>query len=104
MRQTRGRGLFFDAQNLPKIGPFLGRADAMQGVKTGLPLKAVLKKRFQPFFFNFSILLQNGKTLNIFASFFYRSQSGGTGRRARLKIVYPRMCGFDSHLWYSANG
>jgi hypothetical protein len=29
------------------------------------------------------------------------SQSGGTGRRARLKIVYPRMCGFDSRLWYS---
>lgn len=28
------------------------------------------------------------------------SQSGGTGRRARLKIVYPRMCGFDSRLWY----
>ena len=28
------------------------------------------------------------------------SQSGGIGRRARLKIVYLRMCGFDSHLWY----
>ena len=28
------------------------------------------------------------------------SQSGGTGRRARLKIVYLRVCGFDSHLWY----
>ena len=26
------------------------------------------------------------------------SRSGGTGRRARLKIVYLRVCGFDSHL------
>jgi hypothetical protein len=31
-----------------------------------------------------------------------KSQSGGTGRRARLKIVYLRMCGFDSRLWYKA--
>jgi hypothetical protein len=29
-----------------------------------------------------------------------RSQSGGIGRRARLKIVFLRECGFDSHLWY----
>jgi hypothetical protein len=28
------------------------------------------------------------------------SQSGGIGRRARLKIVYRKVCGFDSHLWY----
>ena len=27
-------------------------------------------------------------------------QSGGTGRRARFKIVFLRECGFDSHLWY----
>ena len=26
------------------------------------------------------------------------SRSGGTGRRARLKLVFPRDCGFDSHL------
>src|SRR5512141_1672695 len=26
------------------------------------------------------------------------SRSGGTGRRARLKIVFLRDCGFDSHL------
>jgi putative endonuclease len=30
------------------------------------------------------------------------SQSGGIGRRARLKIVYLRMCGFDSRLWYES--
>ena len=29
------------------------------------------------------------------------SQSGGIGRRARLKIWYPSgVCGFESHLWY----
>jgi hypothetical protein len=32
----------------------------------------------------------------------YEGQSGGTGRRARLKIVYLRMCGFDSRLWYES--
>ena len=26
------------------------------------------------------------------------SRSGGTGRRARLKLVFLRECGFDSHL------
>jgi hypothetical protein len=26
------------------------------------------------------------------------SRSGGTGRRARLKIAFLRECGFDSHL------
>ena len=25
-------------------------------------------------------------------------RSGGTGRRARLKLVFLRECGFDSHL------
>ena len=29
---------------------------------------------------------------------FSTCRSGGIGRRARLKIVYPRGCGFDSHL------
>ena len=27
-----------------------------------------------------------------------RCRSGGTGRRARLKLVFLRECGFDSHL------
>ena len=29
-------------------------------------------------------------------------QSGGIGRRARLKLVWLRPCGFDSHLWYTS--
>ena len=31
---------------------------------------------------------------------FMKCRSGGTGRRARFKIVFLRECGFDSHLRY----
>ena len=38
--------------------------------------------------------------MNIFALSF-ACRSGGTGRRARLKLVCLRACGFDSHLRYN---
>lgn len=52
------------------------------------------------FFQEIIFLFAQNKRLCLYLHPLTRGPDGGTGRRARLKIVCLRACGFDSHSGY----